>query len=565
MAKPTPSFRGLDLGRVFVLPNGTRQIELLFATATGEPARVAVDLGDVADARALQRLLRNSGFGGATLTRADAAVLDEQIVAYTKSKAGRAALTPVRMGGGWSIGFTAFALDDTELPSGRAVARPPAACAMINAQRGTLAGWKASVGKAALFSSRTILMISAALAAPTLALSGVEAGGFGFNLWGPSSTGKSTALRAAASVLAGEFAGTWNGTANGLQELAQQYCDLPLAVDSMESVSGEPQRELTEAVAYALGSGKPRVRAKAWSAANGTSDASWRTVLLSTAEAKHQRAQKTGAAVRLVDVPVARDPNDPMGIIDSCPKGTPENKRREFTKVAVQKMATGTAAHHGHVLPEFVKRLAADPKFARAQLAAERGLFLNKFDTAERTNPELRVLDHFAVVFAAGRLAITFGLLPWSEARLLEAVSRCATDALENSNDRAKRNAQNAARVLAWLGDPTRVFLQYRSEWTRAEIEGVDGLKAQYNGDGVPRGELWRVKLVLRPVLQQALGIRGRDLSGAMAHLRATGRLVCEDRDDAMTVQHKFCEDFSARFYVVRTNLRDGIAAGNDD
>lgn len=552
MPEIATSYKGLDLGRLFLLPLGKRQIELRFSTTAREKGRVAVDLGDVADARLLQRTLRNSGFAGGPLTRAEASKLDGLIVRYSKSAKGRAALTPVRLSGGWNTERTSFALEDLEFPSKRPVARPPRSGPPLNSRQGTPTGWKSTTGKLATYSSRAMLMISSALAAPALALSGIETGGFGINIWGPSSTGKSSVLRAGASVLAGDFVGSWNGTALGLQDLAQEYCDLPLSIDSMESLAGEAQHELTESVAYTLGNGKARVRAKSWSATNGSSDASWRTVLLSTAEAKFRRAQKTGAAVRLIDVPVNANPQSPLGVVDYIPERITAEKHRVFAASLIRQMAKGITLHHGYVLPAFVAHLAKDTNSARAKLAAGRDEFIQKFGGNDLTNAEARVLGHFALVYAAGRLGIALGFLPWPEAYLLDAISSCATDALENSNDRAKRNADNAARVMAWVADPARAFLQYGTALTRAEILAADGLRAQFNGEDVPEDESRPVRLVLRHVLQQALRLQGKELTGAMGHLRKAGRLVCEDRPDTMTVQHRF-RDFSARFYVLYT------------
>ena len=543
-------YKDLQFGRVFVLPAGTRQIEFKFPTTTGEVGRVDVDFGDVSEIRVLQRQLRNAGFGGAALTRADAIALDELVVRYAQSAKGRKALTPVYSSGGWNSRQSSFVLGEIELPAGREAPRSSRGGRPIHSLKGTMVGWKSSVAKLAGCSSRAMLLISAAFAAPTLALAGVEAGGFGFNLWGASSTGKTTALRASASVLAADFAASWNSTALGLQDLAQDYCDLPLTVDSMESVADQMQDGLTESVAYALANGHTRIRAKAWSASKGLDDSPWRTVLISTSEAKHRRAKRAGAAVRLVDVPVNSDLQSPVGIVDYFPADLPVERRAEFAASVIERLSNGITKHHGHALPILLSYLAKNTAVARSSLIAGRSEFLNRFGAEGLTNTDMRILAHFGLTYAAGRLGIELGILPWTETHLFDAIRRCATDALDNSTDREKQASENAARVVAWLAHPTRRVVEYSPGLTRSEIASADALSAEVAGPEAGEQDYSPSKLVLRQVLQRALRLTGKDIARAMAVLRHDGRLLTESRDDTLTVQYKF-RDFSARFYVL--------------
>lgn len=92
------------------------------------------------------------------------------------------------------------------------------------AERGTLAGWQQDVAALAVGNDRLALFIAAAFHGPLLAIEGAESGGY--HLAGGSSTGKSTALEAAASVWgpptkAGAVR-TWRATANGLEGVAAE-------------------------------------------------------------------------------------------------------------------------------------------------------------------------------------------------------------------------------------------------------------------------------------------------------------------------------------------------------
>ena len=68
-------------------------------------------------------------------------------------------------------------------------------------QKGKLAAWQANVAALCIGNSRLVFAVSSAFAAPLLHITGMESGGV--HLRGDSSTGKTTALRAAASVWGG--------------------------------------------------------------------------------------------------------------------------------------------------------------------------------------------------------------------------------------------------------------------------------------------------------------------------------------------------------------------------
>lgn len=551
MSKVSTSFKNLQFGRIFKLPGGTRQIEFLFSTANGDPGHLTIDWGDLAELRMLQRQLRNSGFSGPSFTRADALALDELVMQYSTSSKGRKAMVTIRPTGGWNMAGSNFVLADLEYPSGRRVVGAHDELKRALTRKGNLAGWQATVGKAAVYSSRAMLLIAAALAAPTLKLHGIEAGGFGFNLWGPSSMGKTTALRAAASVTASDFAGTWNATSMGIQDLAEQYCDLPLTIDGLESLGADKQNAVSESVAYALGSGKPRVRAAAWNGTNRDSNNTWRTILLSTSESQHQRLQKAGAAVRFVDVPVAADQLSSCGIVDCIPPQMNAERQNVFSSLVIRQLSTGSARHFGHALPAFLMHITKDVAASQKQLAHGRARFLESFRCDELTNAETRVVSHFAVVYSAGKLAIECGLLPWPEPHFRAALHRCATDAIQNTTDRAQRNKVNAQRVLDWLNGPTRRLSEHSPTLNRLQISTTDALVAEVSGPQDAEDEFHQTKLVLRVVLQKALSLSGKQVTGAMAYLRQQGKLITEGRHDALTIQYKF-SDCSARFYVVR-------------
>lgn len=106
----------------------------------------------------------------------------------------------------------------------------------LNVQ-GTLDDWRGAIAAPASGNSRLVLAISAALAAPLLALTGDDGGGFHFR--GGSSTGKSTALTVAGSVWGGGgtrgYVQSWRATDNALEALASLHNGACLCLDELRA------------------------------------------------------------------------------------------------------------------------------------------------------------------------------------------------------------------------------------------------------------------------------------------------------------------------------------------
>lgn len=100
----------------------------------------------------------------------------------------------------------------------------------IYEESGTLEEWKQYVAAPCIDNSRLVFCVSCAFAAPLLKILQIGSGGFHF--FGPSSCGKTTLLRVAASVYGGDkFFKTWRATANALESISAQHSDSLLCLD----------------------------------------------------------------------------------------------------------------------------------------------------------------------------------------------------------------------------------------------------------------------------------------------------------------------------------------------
>lgn len=219
------------------------------------------------------------------------------------------------------------------------------------ATAGNLNDWAQGVGTLIRGHSRPMLMVSAALASVLLWLLGRDGGGL--SLYGPSSTGKSTAIEAAASVFGkgatDGYVHTWRSTANGLEAVAAVHSDLPLCLDEL----GQADARDVGISAYQLLSGAGKVRATK----EGTlkSPMSWMTFVLSTGELRLRdklleegKRPMAGQLVRLLEVPA--DAGLDFGAFDN---GGASGDAKDLAD-AIKRAAR---TYYGTAGPEFVRRL----------------------------------------------------------------------------------------------------------------------------------------------------------------------------------------------------------------
>lgn len=322
--------------------------------------------------------------------------------------------------------------------------RPAAGAEHRHHITGTLDEWRASVAAPAVGNSRLILGLCAAFAAPLLGRLGMEGGGF--HLRGPSSVGKTTALRVAGSVWGGPtYHRTWSATGNGLEGIALAHNDGLLCLDELGQL---PAREAA-AVAYMLANGQGKQRAGRSGDARAT--ATWRTMVLSTGEIgladklaeDGGRALTAGQAVRLVDIEA--DAGQGLGLFDvlgAAPTATD----------LAQRLAVATREFHGTAGPEFVRLFLQAPG---EYLGAARDIMREFVRAASLPSAEgqvLRVLDRFAALAAAGELAASFGLLPWETGEAVSGMQRCWTAWLSARGGLGNLEAERAVRqVRAFL------------------------------------------------------------------------------------------------------------------
>ena len=309
--------------------------------------------------------------------------------------------------------------DDTEL----IVFQPNSSIKHAYRTQGTLGDWQNQVAHYAVGNSRLALAVATAFAGPLLRLVDMEGGGVHFR--GGSSIGKTTALHVAGSVWGGGGLGgyiqSWRATDNALEGIALAHCDTLLPLDEMAEVEGKAAGK----TAYMLANGQGKARSNR--AGDLRPTAEWRTIFLSTGEislsdkvAEGQTRRTTaGQEVRIVDL--SADAECGLGIFENL-HGC--NRPSDLA----DHLRTASARYYGHASRIFLEHLTSDLDGYREKARRLMDEWLEDHCPSEADGQVRRVAQRFALIAAAGELAIAMSILPWPKGEAHIAAGRCFED-----------------------------------------------------------------------------------------------------------------------------------------
>ncbi len=288
-------------------------------------------------------------------------------------------------------------------------------------EQGTLEDWQSHVSKLCVGNSRLVFSVSSAFAAMLLGLINQESGGIHFV--GESSTGKTTALRVAASVYGGQdYLTRWRATTNGLEALAANRSDTLLVLDELSQV--DPNEAGSIAYMLANGTGKTRANASGNSGARNE----WRLLFISSGEvslSQHMlsvgKRSKAGQEIRLVDIPT--DGGNKLGIFEYLHG---YNSGAEFSKALLE----NTQKYYGTALIAFLQIITNPIRWEQniKTLKAQMKNFVSNVLPQNSSGQVIRVCERFALIAAAGELATFYGITKWKASESENAAKRCFKD-----------------------------------------------------------------------------------------------------------------------------------------
>ncbi len=346
---------------------------------------------------------------------------------------------------------------------------------------GTLEDWQSQVARFCVNNPKLMLAVSAAFAAPLLALAGMEGGGFHF--WGASSLGKTTLLRAAGSVAGGGgpwgFLRQWRMTDNGLEAVAALHNDNLLCLDEI----GQAEPKVIAETAYMLANGQGKGRA----ARDGGSKAitSWRLLFLSTGEltmrdkiaegggrGPGERRAMAGQQVRIVDIPA--DAGAGRGIFHDLHGFAGGHELS-------QAIGRGSQRCYGTAQRAFLAELAKDRYKWEKKVQQQVRALADGFRQKDFDGQVLRVVERFALVAAAGEIAQEMGIVPWQHSEPAQAAYCCLHEWLDT------RGGTESAEILDALSHIRNFFNLHGS----SRFESFHGT-GTYDNNIYNRAGWWR-------------------------------------------------------------------------
>ena len=282
--------------------------------------------------------------------------------------------------------------------------------------KGSADEWKERIGKPCVGNSRLVFAVSCAFAGPLLRPGGVESGGF--HLRGDSSSGKTTALKLAASVNGGpSYLQRWRTTDNALEAIAAQHCDSLLILDELAQVDPKTAGECAymlaneQSKARATRTGLPRARL------------SWRLLFLSAGElgladhmAEGMKRARTGQEVRMADIPA--DAGAGMGAFENL-------HGYEGGAAFARQLTQAATSCFGSPGRDFVDWACAHADSLKTQVRESAALLASQIIPSDASGQVERVGVRFALVGVAGELATQAGLTGRPDGEAESAAKAC--------------------------------------------------------------------------------------------------------------------------------------------
>ncbi|MGE0810838.1 MAG: DUF927 domain-containing protein [Immundisolibacter sp.] len=371
---------------------------------------------------------------------------------------------------------------------------------------GTLADWQQHVAAPAAGNTRLVLVISAAFAGALLDVLGLEGGGL--HLRGASSTGKSTALVAGASIFGDPavVVRSWDTSPAGFEAIAAQHNDSALFADE----SGQSDPRNFGKTAYKITNGISATRATGNGGARQIK--TWRLLLISTGEISMAAHMATaglrpaaGQELRIADIEA--DAGAGHGIFEHL-HGHPH------ARALADALRDAVALYHGTAGPAWLTWLAEH----RSAITADARASFDQFVAAALTNTDAttaqagRMARRFGAVAVAGEMATRAGITGWSPGEAMHAAHVCFAAWLDGFG---RVPAEERA-----LLDGVREFLERFGSSRFRDFAHAGHVVQQLAGYARTEDDE-RVYLFTRTGLEEAC--RGADFKRAVALLVARG------------------------------------------
>jgi putative DNA primase/helicase len=362
-------------------------------------------------------------------------------------------------------------------------------------RKGTLRQWQKQIAALCAGNSRLMFAVSLAFTGPILRfVDGSKAGGF--QIFGLPESGKTTAAKVAGSVWGcyrsedkrdRGFSETWNATKNKLEIIALAHNDALLILDETKHAGKIPKDRANVILEVTMRLAEQSERDRL---TNAGSARGWRCYFLSTSNPSlTQIAHEGGISIddaeigRLTDIPLPAHGHGLFEELHGHRDGESLSNKLQFRSLKFFGSAGRAFVQHlvsdeDTAVKEFVRARRRAYLRSLARLTADQGL-----------SPLKRPSDRFATVYAAGGLAIKYGIVGWDRKALLNAILSCQLDQLTfvEPHRGAAGSVQGARhRLIKYLRNNHKKFRRLKKgrllEFGRDEINEFLGFRAKFKG-----------------------------------------------------------------------------------
>jgi putative DNA primase/helicase len=282
------------------------------------------------------------------------------------------------------------------------------------------------------------------------------------------------------------FCESWNTTDNALDETARAHSDAILIADET-NLAGKNEKERATTILSCVFRLSESTKKKRYNEAEAPA---WRFYYLSTSNfTLDELADQGGVPIddqhrgRLVDIVMPPGPGT-FGIYEHL-HGFRDGAALTDAIKARCRSVFGTPGR------QFVDKLYKDKKSRSAAVqfvAARRTYYINRIRQdakSKRLKPLERATARFATVYAAGCLAIEYGIFLWKRRDLLRAVLSCQFDSLVQAHGKIGHVSSLRQRLIAHFVRHRRELLSLNGAKPSAkdhEFGSVPGYAHNHNG-----------------------------------------------------------------------------------
>lgn len=419
---------------------------------------------------------------------------------------------------------------------------------------GSLEDWQQQIGRYCVGNHRLAFSVSVAFAAPLLALTGAQSGGFHF--YGDSRSGKSTTLKVAASVYGSpEYIKQWRATDNALESIAAAYSDCMLPLDEISQC--DPR--IIGDVVYMLGNGRGKHRSTD-TGLIGKAAASWRLLFMSNGELPLERHMleagkkpKAGMEMRMLGIPA--DAGAGLGIFHVL-------HGLSGGEALAKHLDRAASASHGAPIVAFLSRLVAERQQLAPHIPPQQIAFAAANLPPEASGQARDAAGRFALAGFAGEMATEWGVTGWPPGTAMDAARECFLAWL-NARPAGTGLQEESAMLSA-----VRLFFERYGEARFSDLSRIEDTHAPRTLDRAGYREISHqhggmVFYVMRESFRSEI-CRGFDPEKVGRLLRDMGALVPESAS-SLTRKKDIPGEGKQRFYWIRAAALFGEAAPRDE